>query len=48
MVVSIGWLLKSSKIENGKFQKTFSKTIDKLENSSYDAYKLSISRTTEN
>lgn len=47
MVVSIGRLLKSSKIGKWKIPRIFCKTIDKLENSSYDAYKLNISRTTE-
>lgn len=40
MVVSIGRLVKSSKKAVGKFQNKFSKTIDKLENSSYDASKM--------
>lgn len=39
MVASIGWLSKSSKMGNGKFQNSFSKSIDKLEISSYDTSK---------
>lgn len=40
MVASIGRLPKSSKMGEWKNPNYFSKTIDKLENSSYDAYKI--------
>lgn len=47
MVELIGRLLKVARQRKWKFPKIFSKTVDKLENSSYSVYKLNISRTTE-
>ena len=44
MVDTIGRLLKSSKMGKWIIPKKINKTIDKLEYSSYDAYKLIISK----